>query len=149
MTRVFAHCAALPAAIVLSAVPASAQESVPPATGPTVPNWIIYVVLAPVIVALLAAFTAMRRQTNGPRWSISDALSGEATITDSAGRNITELRASASRFIALVGTIVILALYLGFGLFVLYDFAAGGVVPASIDTASKYLLTGLTLFAPY
>ncbi len=61
----------------------------------------------------------------------------------------TEMRASVSRLVALMGMMVILLMFLGFGSFALYEFAVTGSVPDSIDKAIKFLVAGLTLFAPY
>ena len=125
-------------------------------------DWFIYVV---VILAFLASITALllvKQALSGTKWSLSDALSEETDITatnpqngapalDSGGKpmQITELRASSSRLIALMGMIFILIMYLGFGTFTLYGFAKTGKVPGSIDTIIKFLVSGLTLFAPY
>jgi hypothetical protein len=97
-----------------------------------------------------------------PKWSLADALSEEYQITpmnsdkitpqlDKDGKPliISEMRASSSRVIALVGMIVILLMFIGFGIFALYNFAKTGQMPDSIDQVIKFLLAGLTLFAPY
>jgi hypothetical protein len=62
---------------------------------------------------------------------------------------ITELRASVSRVVALMGMITILLMFLGFGTFALLSFANTGNMPNSIDKVVSFLVAGLTLFAPY
>jgi hypothetical protein len=100
-----------------------------------------------------------------PKWSLADALSEETEVTfmapDAAGRltpqtdasgkpvMIVEMRASISRVIALMGMMVILLMFLGFGVFCLYSFALTGRMPESVGEIVKFLLAGLTLFAPY
>jgi len=59
------------------------------------------------------------------------------------------LVASSSRFIALVGLVVMVGLYLSFGCLIVISVASGHDFPAWGDKAGTYMLTGLTLFAPY
>jgi hypothetical protein len=40
-------------------------------------------------------------------------------------------------------------MFLAFGSFALFAFAKSGEMPSSIDQVVKFLLAGLTLFAPY
>jgi hypothetical protein len=129
------------------------------------PNeWFIYIVVIAVFLASIIALLLVKQALSGTKWSLSDALSEEADVTatevvngvtkptmDNSGKplQITEMRASSSRFIALMGMISILIMYLGFGTFLLYGFAKTGRMPDSIDTVVKFLVSGLTLFAPY
>ena len=62
---------------------------------------------------------------------------------------VTKLYASSSRLMALMGTIVILLMFLAFGSFSLFAFAKTGEMPKSINEVVKFLVAGLTLFAPY
>jgi hypothetical protein len=50
---------------------------------------------------------------------------------------------------ALMGTVVILLLFLGFGAVAIFSFASTGSLPKSMDQVVSFLLAGLTLFAPY
>jgi hypothetical protein len=95
---------------------------------------------------------------------LADALSEEASVVsleaDGSGGfkprlgadgkpiMITELRASSSRMIALVGMILILLMFLGFGVFAMYSFAKTGVMP-NPENIVNFLAAGMTLFAPY
>ena|SRR5215469_15833805 len=124
----------------------------------------IYGIIGVIFLAALIALLMVRKGLSETKWSLADALSEEAEVTatessggvtrpilDTSGKpvQIREMRASASRLIALLGMIFILVMYLGFGTFVLYGFAKTGSLPASIDTIIRFLLSGLTLFAPY
>ena len=127
--------------------------------------WFVYTVIFIVLIGSLATLLVIRTALHNSKWSIADALSEEAEIsatkTDASGVTtaiyddskkpmmITEMRASASRMIALLGTIVILLMFLGFGAFALYAFAMTGEMPDSIDQVVNFLVAGLTLFAPY
>jgi GH24 family phage-related lysozyme (muramidase) len=98
-----------------------------------------------------------------PRWSQSQgddqSEQGGGTAGISAVRvgsakegppaALTILEASSSRLIAMVGMVVILLTYLGFGIFSLYTFGLTCQMPASTAAVTSFLYAGLTLFAPY
>ena len=89
-----------------------------------------YVVGGATLITVIALATVRAAQINCP-WSLADALSEEADTTplDATGKPYPgpewegvgdiELRASSSRFIALIGLIGILMLYLCVGLEIL------------------------------
>ena len=121
-----------------------------------------YYVVGGVAVVIIIAFATLRNSLISSTWSLSDALSEEADVTpfDQSGKPYTgpdgkalvasEMRASSSRFIALIGLIGILTLYLGFGLEVLFRFGNGDEVPTTtINTIEQMLLYGAIMFAPY
>lgn len=122
-----------------------------------------YALVIGVAFAIVVGFATIRSALLGSTWSLSDAVSEEADVTllDKDGRpipgpdgkpqTITELRASSSRFIALIGLIAILMMYLGVGLIVLKDFALGNALPTEeqFKTISTFLIAGVTMFAPY
>lgn len=128
-------------------------------------SWFIYAVIFIILGGSLVALLVIRAALGNSKWSIADALSEEAEIsatkTDEHGVTtviydetkqpmmITEMRASSSRVIALMGMVVILLMFLGFGAFALYGFAKTGKMPDSIDEVVNFLVAGLTLFAPY
>jgi GH24 family phage-related lysozyme (muramidase) len=62
---------------------------------------------------------------------------------------LTLLEASSSRMIATLGGLAILMLYMGFGIFALYSFGLTCQLPASMPAVTTFLLSGLSLFAPY
>jgi hypothetical protein len=48
-----------------------------------------------------------------------------------------------------MGMMVIVFLFVGFGVFAMFSFGATGALPDSMDTLIKFLVSGMTLFAPY
>jgi hypothetical protein len=98
-----------------------------------------------------------------PRWSQSQGdkeadanlprgaslVAPGAAGKEGAPVGLTILEASSSRLIALVGMIVILLVYLAFGVFALYTFGLTCQMPASTASVTSFLYAGLTLFAPY
>lgn len=132
----------------------------------------LYLIPGGVIFGSLIAILAIRGSLP-KEWSLADALSEdvllpafiEVTTKDQDGvpvvtrqpiydKNGTPvlvpvMKASSSRLIALIGMLAILFMYIGFGSFVLYDFGATSTVPDSITQIVKFLLAGMTLFAPY
>jgi hypothetical protein len=129
-----------------------------------VPPTLVYVVIVVVLAGTLVGTAAVRAAVSGTAWSLSDALSEEVEVTfeqDVDGVRtpkfddnlkpimVTELRASSSRLIALMGLITIMLMFVGFGVFVLYSFAFGDGVPPGLDDVLKYILAGMTMFAPY
>jgi hypothetical protein len=66
---------------------------------------------------------------------------GEAPVS------VTLMKASSSRFIALIGTIAILMLYVGFGLAWLEQFATTSNIP-DMKAGTDFFYAGLVLFAP-
>lgn len=129
--------------------------------------WFVYGIILLVLVGSLIAMLMIRSAivTSG-RWSIADALAEETEVTamkpdangrptavpqlDAAGKplTITDMRASISRLIALMGMMAILMIFLGFGAFALYGFAMTGTIP-DMSGVINFLMAGLTLFAPY
>ena len=92
---------------------------------------LVVLVAVAVVISMLLCYRSLREARD---WSLTDASSeGVAlTKTDTAGNaidgagnalaagqvplTVTMMKASSSRFIALVGTVAILMLYVGFGL---------------------------------
>lgn len=124
-------------------------------------------------VAALMALLSIRTALGKTNWSLADALSEETqvsyyketttddgkgnkvtvreVVTDKDGKPalMTELRASTSRVIALMGMMVIVFLFVGFGIFAMFSFGVTGTLPDSMDSLIKFLAAGMTLFAPY
>jgi hypothetical protein len=133
-------------------------------TGPTVhpkpaPTWFVLSVILGLgalgFVFLFYLGAALGRAT----WSLSDALSeevplpvlngGQPLIVNNEPVLMPQMRASSSRLIALMGLFGILLLYIGFGTFTLYYFGTGHGLPKGLDDIVKFLVAGLTMFAPY
>ncbi len=126
--------------------------------------WFIYTVTIIVLLGSLLALRVIGTALSNSSWSLSDALSEEVDITAfetidgirkpmmDGSQNpvvIKEMRASMSRVVAMMGMLVIMLMFLGFGTFALYVFAKTGSLPESIDQVVNFLIAGLTLFAPY
>ena len=147
---------------ILISTPAWAQD---PAKWEGAPGpWFIYTVVVVVLIGSLLTLALIRAALSDSTWSLADALSEEVEVTamdkgdpgkpqmDKTTEKpvmITEMRASSSRLIALMGMMVILLMFVGFGVFVLYSFGKTGKLPDSIDKVVHFLLAGLVLFAPY
>jgi hypothetical protein len=112
---------------------------------------LVYAIAAAVFVlSLLALWLVRSLLVRSPGWSLSDALSEEVELTNDQGAPIKVMRASASRLIAFSGLLIMLFLYFGFGMFLLYFFGTGQKVPQDVlDGIQKFMLAGLALFAPY
>ncbi len=98
----------------------------------------MYLVIFIVLVGSLLVLLFIRASLGNSGWSLGDVLSEETDVTamvtnaagqtepklDSSGKPvmITEMRASSSRLIALMGMMSILLMFLGFGTFALYSF---------------------------
>ncbi len=161
---------------VTAAASAVAQAPWPSASAPWVtPNWtLLYAVPVLVFAGALIAIGRIRGSLPST-WSLGDALSEEVALTpakkttttkgvdgaadvtieeiqtDKDGKPILlpEMRASASRVIALMGMVAMLLIYIGFAVFALFSFGSTGRLPDSLNNAVNFLLAGLTLFAPY
>ena len=113
----------------------------------------------------LSVLFIIKRALEAPAstWSLAEALSEPETVTVTAADGTpvrengttgpvltaTRLVASTSRLIAFMGLFGILLLYVGFGGVALYYFGTGQSPPAGMDEVRAFLLSGLTLFAPY
>jgi hypothetical protein len=122
---------------------------------------LVIVVLAACVISLLLIRAALTVSV----WSFSDALSEPtelaATEADGAGvqrikldaagnpMKVTQMRASSSRMLALMGAVVILLMFMSFGSVALFSFASTGEMPPSTDKVINFLVAGMTLFAPY
>ena len=133
-----------------------------------------YFIPVATFLAAMMTILSIRQALLKTKWSLADALSEETQVTyyaketttddgkgnttavrelatDKDGKPVllTELRASTSRVIALMGMMVIVFLFVGFGIFAMYSFGGTGTLPDSMDTLIKFLAAGMTLFAPY
>jgi len=95
------------------------------------------------------AMISSQRRPGAREWRFVEALSEEVTLADADGKLVPVLVASSSRLIAVFGMIVILSLYLGVGLVVLWGVARTGSTPTGLDSVMKFMAAGGTLFAPY
>jgi len=90
--------------------------------------------------------------SGGDRMALGLGASASSKVirgADGTPMAMTLLEASSSRMIATLGGLAILMLYMGFGSFALYSFGLTCQLPASMPAVSTFLLSGLSLFAPY
>ena len=126
------------------------------------PDTMVYIVIGVIALCSLVSIKLISYSLNGnEKWSLADAMSEEYQTTPIASDGkpipddkgnpqlITEMRASSSRVIALMGMVVILLMFIGFGVFALHGFAKTGCMPESIDKVVSFLYAGVILFAPY
>jgi hypothetical protein len=158
-SAVTAASQAVAAAVSVSST-AAASEWNPPGT--------VFLYLVPILVFFgsLIAIISIARTLTSSKWSLVDALSEDTEITlfktDAQGNQapvmdsenkkplmVKAMLASSSRMIPLMGMVVILFLYVGFGVFALYSYARSGRVVEAMDRIIQYLVSGMTLFAPY
>jgi len=137
-------------------------------------NWtapvpaLLYLVPIVVFFGCLLAISQIKKALSPTGWSFADAMSEEVLLpcwdvtevdgvkkravrVDSENKPvlIPEMRASVSRVIAMMGMIVLLFLFVGFGTFAMFSFGSNGSLPAGIDGVINFLLSGMALFAPY
>lgn len=134
--------------------------------GPALVSLISACVFLGSLAVMVGIFRSLRKQG----WSLADALSeptrllipdapgwsesqGDRKAVDVAAgspvKSLQLMEASSSRLIALLGSIAILLLYLGFGVFALFDFGLTCTLPATLGSITNFLYAGLALFAPY
>lgn len=110
--------------------------------------------------SLANALSEPTRLTIPVEWRWTESAGDQLTVGSSAARKelrapdgtpmaVTLLEASSSRMIATLGGLSILMLYMGFGTFALYSFGLTCQLPSSMGAVTTFLLSGLSLFAPY
>jgi hypothetical protein len=131
---------------------------------PEISPVLVYFIIIFVLILILFGIATVRVALLNSTWSLADALSEEVEVTfkekidgeyipkfddNLKAVMVTQLAPSSSRLIAFIGLIAILAMFVGFGAFSLYYFAFGDGIPKGLDDVIKFLLAGMTMFAPY
>lgn len=166
------------AALVLPAAAQQAQVGGASEACATMPQPVVALIVLAVCLAVVLCLSQIALLLKRSRWSLANALSEvielkvpvDAAWTSSQGdlqarmesrqaagiATATEtptllkvLEPSSSRLIALVGMVVILLMYVGFGLFALYTFGLTCQMPSSTGSVTSFLYSGMALFAPY
>ena len=166
------------AALVLPAAAQQAQLSGASEACATMPQTAVALIVLGVLLAVVLSLNQIAQLLKSSRWSLANALSEvielkvpldaawtasqgdlQASLesrpqgaVSSAAETPTLLRVlepSSSRLIALVGMVVILLMYVGFGLFALYTFGLTCQMPSSTGSVTSFLYSGMALFAPY
>jgi hypothetical protein len=150
-----------------ASTPAPDADMPPPADLPqkplVPPNWpFTYGVIALVLAVAMYALALITWFIWKSQFSLTDALSEEtedgvlvdaagAVVKDAAGNPVKKYRlvGSISRVIALLGSVVLIVIYIGFGIFTLFFYASGQGVPTSTKDFLYVLAGGMSLFAPY
>ena len=127
-----------------------------------VPDWVQIMVFALVVGFLLVSLLAVKRSLKDGGWSLAHALSEDIEPTQGVGdagavipangqvlAGGTVMVGSASRLIAFMGMLVILAFFIGVGLWLLWELLSTGCVPGELDKLTSYFYGGAMLFAPY
>lgn len=106
-----------------------------------------------VTIFLAIGFSTMRKALKG--WDLKDALSEEASmpaaappdkLLSSSGRPY--MVPSSSRLISFMGSLVLVALLMGLGYYLIWAYFSGGPVP-DIKNITDFLLAGSGIFIPY
>jgi GH24 family phage-related lysozyme (muramidase) len=166
------------AALVLPAAAQQAQVSGASEACATMPQPVVALIVLAVCLAVVLCLSQIALLLKRSRWSLANALSEvielkvpvDAAWTSSQGdlqarmesrqaagiataaetpTLLKVLEPSSSRLIALVGMVVILLMYVGFGLFALYTFGLTCQMPSSTGSVTSFLYSGMALFAPY
>ena len=111
--------------------------------------WATFVIMT-AMLAFAFLFVAMGLLRSRD-WQLGDAVSEEAgNQPDPLPAGVKPIMvASSSRFIALLGLLNILAVFLGFGFYFLYSAFAGTVHLEDMKSVIYYLFSGAVMFAPY
>jgi hypothetical protein len=111
--------------------------------------WAAFVVMTVLMLMLFLIVAAgLARSTD---WHLGDAASEEAGNQPSTLPVGTKpvMVASASRLIALLGLLAILAIFVGFGYYFLYAAFAHELETTNVKPVVYFLFSGATMFAPY
>ena len=157
-----AKAAALSASAAASAAPAQPVLAY-------VPELTLWFVLAMFVIGVGVPIRKLSRDASG--WSLTDALSeknpspapvaivqaavavvpGDAAPAAAVPPVDPGSSASASRLVAFLGTIAILAMFMGFGLYAIWAAFNGRAAEArdTLKAMSSYLLYGSAMYAPY
>ncbi len=100
--------------------------------------WVVFWIMTILYAALLIGIVVTLRRT--PNWSLAGALYESGDASSGAGG-----KPSSSRIIAFLGMLVLLVIYIGFGYVALWNVLHNQELP----NINGFLLTGLSLFAPY
>lgn len=109
-------------------------------------------ILIGITLILVFSVATVSRALRRCGWNLCDALSEEAELPDGtpppAAGAMPPLVPSASRIIALIGTIVLSFFFVGIGYWVIWQLCNGQPITGAQDVWSVFA-TGSTLFLPY
>jgi hypothetical protein len=111
----------------------------------------VTVVIVTIFLALIMLSIA-RGLASSETWSLADTLSEEADPQPAPpaqpdGKPV--MVGSSSRLIAMLGLVVVLALFLGVGYYLLWALFTGQDFKQKLEGVTSYFYAGIVLFAPY
>ncbi len=156
-----ASAAEMPAQDKAEATAAGATKPGPAASGQPSPNSQaaafssipFWVTIGLVTLFLTVGFSSLRKGLKD--WNLKDALSEEAAmpantpadkLLDDKGRPV--MVASSSRLISFMGALVLVAILMGSGYYMIWAYFSGGPIP-DLKNITDFLLAGAGIFIPY
>ncbi|WP_243312584.1 hypothetical protein [Fundidesulfovibrio agrisoli] len=141
-----------PPGALLPAAPSAAAAAAYPAAMPQQTLFLLEaIVLVLAVYAFFKIFALLGRDQN---WSLAKALSETETVENSDASDpskivkSTQTIPSTSRLIAMLGMMVIVVLFLGIGITIIWNLGSTGSMPKLTDLTT-FLYGGASLFAPY
>jgi len=135
----------------LTAAPVLAADQ-PPQFVPMSEGLLACILAATYVLVLFGIHWLAKGLSKDNAWSMGKALSEntivEQTDLQNSGKTVMAPMPSSSRLIAFLGMIVLLATFLAFGTSMIWGLGMTGKVP-DMESAKGFLLTGLSMFAPY
>ncbi|PLR41766.1 hypothetical protein CYR55_02790 [Chimaeribacter californicus] len=126
---------------------------------------VFWLIIGFVTLFLVVTLKIIRRSLADSNWKMSEAISepegspvapiapgeptGEATAVITAAPVKPVMVASSSRLIALIGGIILAAMYLGTGYYMLFAIFYLPEEVKNIDDINQFFVMGMTLFSPY
>ncbi|MBS0971395.1 MULTISPECIES: hypothetical protein [Yersiniaceae] len=126
---------------------------------------VFWLIIGFVTLFLVVTLKVIRRSLADSNWKMSEAISelegtpaapaapgepageGQAMVTAAPGKPV--MVASSSRLIALIGGIILAAMYLGTGYYMLFAVFYLPEDVKRIDEINQFFVMGMTLFSPY
>jgi len=136
--------------------PVAPSNAAPPATYPAaMPQGALFLLEAVVLLlAVYAVYKIFSLLGHDQDWSLAKALSETETVENSDVKDPSKLVKSTttipstSRLIAMLGMMIIVVLFLGIGITIIWNLGSTGSMPKLTDLTT-FLYGGASLFAPY
>ena len=143
----------IPLLLLLAASDAFSEGSAPVAASAVSAADAFWFTIIIVTAFLAVGFSSMRSALKG--WSLKDALSEEASMPEGtpAGNLLDKdgrphMVSSSSRLISFMGSLVLVALLIGFGYYMIWAYFSGQSIP-EFRNVTDYLMAGAGIFIPY
>lgn len=133
-------------------IPSEQVNSLHNIPSPPLPKPLTYFILISTTLLWICALGVVIKILRKEQWSLKNALEEEANLPVGtppiASGVMPVMVASASRLIALVGTIILGTFFIAIGYYVLWQLCNGQSIQDALN-AWSYFLLGTTLFLPY